>query len=275
MNPKVSVLMACYNTEKFVAEAIESILGQTFKDFEFIIMDDGSTDNSSNIIKSFDDPRIVYMRNEENMKLVRPLNIGLDMARGEYIARMDSDDIAMPMRLEKQVKFMDDNPYVGLLGAWYETFPKYSLMKFKTDVRYFDLLKRNCIAQNVVMMRKSVLDKYALRYDESYTYAEDYELWSRMIRCTQIANLPEVLVKYRSHGNSLTNKTGKERSDWSRRVQQNMMSFLTDRADLQRYLISVLDLLSFPVIKTPILYGSHALKIVARTLKGIYLRLKK
>ena len=121
---KATVLMPVYNAEKYVAEAIDSILNQTFNDFEFLIINDGSTDNSLDIIKSYDDPRITIINNETNLGLSHTLNKGIELARGEYIIRMDADDISLSIRLEKQIEFMDSNQHIGICGSWIQTFDK-------------------------------------------------------------------------------------------------------------------------------------------------------
>jgi glycosyltransferase involved in cell wall biosynthesis len=117
LSPKVTVLMSVYNGEEHLREAIDSILNQTYKNFEFLIIDDGSTDGSVNIIRSYLDPRIRLIKNKKNIGITRSLNKGLKLARGEYIARMDDDDIAFPERLEKQVRFLNEHVNVGLVGG--------------------------------------------------------------------------------------------------------------------------------------------------------------
>ena len=114
--------MTVHNGEKHLSEAIDGILNQTFKDFEFLVIDDGSTDGSADIIQSYKDVRIRFISNGKNLSVPVSLNMGLNLARGEYIARMDCDDISLPQRLEKQVQFMDANPEVGVCGTWLETF---------------------------------------------------------------------------------------------------------------------------------------------------------
>ena len=119
---KMSVIMPVYNGEKYLKEAIDSILNQTFSDFEFIIVNDCSSDNTEDIIKSYKDNRIVYLKNEENSGVATTLNRGLDIAKGEYIARMDADDISLPKRFEKQVDFMDKNKNCIICGSNTELF---------------------------------------------------------------------------------------------------------------------------------------------------------
>ena len=121
-NPHVSVVMAVYNTQEYVSDAIESILCQTYNDFEFIIIEDGSSDDSLNIIQSYSDPRIKVIRNKENLKLIKSLNLGLQKACGRYIIRMDADDVSRPDRIEKQVNYMESHPDCVLCGTSYRTF---------------------------------------------------------------------------------------------------------------------------------------------------------
>lgn len=203
--PKVSIVMPVYNTpEEYLREAIESILNQTFTDFEFLIINDGSTNNAEDIIFSYKDKRIKYIKNEQNLGLIKTLNKGLDLASSEYIARMDADDISLPQRLEKQVKFLDENPEIGVLGTWYEWFPKRRVMESFTeskDIKECLLLMNNSIGHPTVMLRKSAADKF--EYDENALYVEDYALWLSLIDKVEFANLPEVLLKYRRHSGSI------------------------------------------------------------------------
>ena len=120
--PKVTVLMPVYNARFYLSKAISSIINQTFKDFEFLIFNDGSTDNSADIIYSYNDRRIRFFNSEQNFGYVYHLNYGIEIAKGEYIARMDADDISFPTRLEKQVAFMDKNPEVGVCGTWFKIY---------------------------------------------------------------------------------------------------------------------------------------------------------
>jgi glycosyltransferase involved in cell wall biosynthesis len=202
--PRVSVVLAVYNTEHYVREAIDSILGQTFEDFEFIIVNDGSTDGTTDILTSYEDPRIVLLHNERNVGVTRALNRGLARARGEYIARMDPDDISMPRRLEKQVSFLDTHPRVGLLGS------RICVLQQRTGRTYtFDnpptnaqcqwyLLLDNPIAHPAAMMRREVLERAGGRYDERLPSAIDHELFSRMALLCELANLSEPLLTWRA-----------------------------------------------------------------------------
>lgn len=205
--PKISVIMPVYNTEEsYLREAIESILNQTFADFEFLIINDGSTNNSQDVILSYKDSRINYVINEKNLGLIKTLNKGFDLAKGEYIARMDSDDISLPKRFEKQVDFMDKNQNVHVVGTWYEWFPKCKVQKPPTtdkDIKECLLVQSNSLAHPTVMLRKSVIDKLEARYDENYAYVEDYALWLSLVDKVDFANIDEILLKYRIHPNSV------------------------------------------------------------------------
>lgn len=242
MNPRVSVLMPAYNAEKYIGAAIESVLNQTFTDFELIIVNDGSTDNTPNIIHEYEqhDNRIRFINNRINSGLVAVLNQGLDLCRGEYIARMDSDDIARKNRLELQVKYMDAHPGTGLLGGAYQMFgTKSALITLPCDVKILDLLKQCCIAHPTVMMRASVLRKYQLYYDPEYQHAEDYELWSRMIRYTEIQNLPDILLDYRWHGENISATKSDIQLNNSRKIQQNILDYLTTNPKYQNILSDI------------------------------------
>lgn len=204
--PLVTVLMPVYNAEKYLKEAIDSILLQSFTDFEFIIINDGSTDNSKNIILSYNDKRIKYFENENNIKLIATLNRGLELANGKYIARMDADDISLPERLEKQVVFMDKNQDIGLCGTWIQMMGTNELVDYPEDNEMIKihLMRYSSIGHATVMMRKDYFIKNSLYYDGNYIHAEDYELWSRCIQYFPMANIPEILYYVRIHMGRIT-----------------------------------------------------------------------
>lgn len=209
--PKVSVVMPAYNSEKYIGEAIESILNQAYTDFEFIIINDGSTDRTKEIIDSYNDSRIVYLENEKNAGIVVTLNKGLDFATGEYIARMDADDIAVENRLEKQVTYMEKNKNVGLLGTGIRVFGdeiEASDRVFTTDTKQLkaELLFSSCIAHPTVMIRRSVLEQNKLRYNSEFAGAEDYCLWWEISKVCGISTLPDILLNYRIHASQITQK---------------------------------------------------------------------
>ncbi len=198
MLPKVTILMPIYNSnEIFLRQSIESILNQTYKNFEFLIIDDGSTNNCIDIVKTYNDSRIKIVTNEKNLNLATSLNKGIDIAKGEYIARMDDDDISYPQRLEKQITFMDKNKDVGICGTWIKT--KHGTWKTPTNSNIIkcNLFFKNCIAHPSVIIRKEMINKFNLRYNEKYKNSQDYELWTRCSTFFKLANLDEVLLDYR------------------------------------------------------------------------------
>ncbi len=207
MMPKVTVLLPIYNGEKYLKEAIESVLGQTFKDFEFLIINDGSTDNSVKIINSYQDPRIKLIYNEKNLGLIASLNKGFELIQTEYIARMDCDDISSPDRLLKQINYLDQHPKIGVLGSWVKIIGDYDFVG-KYYIQHEEikasLLFNSSLAHPSVVIRKKILDRCNFRYNEKFKHAEDYEMWTRMIEITNFANLPEPLLFYRKHSESIS-----------------------------------------------------------------------
>jgi glycosyltransferase involved in cell wall biosynthesis len=206
--PEVTVLMPVYNGEKFIREAIESVLAQNYNDFEFLIINDGSTDNTLELIQSFKDERIRLIHNDRNIGLIKTLNRGIDLAMGKYIVRMDSDDICLPTRLRKQVSFMESNPEVGISGSWFQIYNTKKIIKHPIDHESIKvaLFQYCALGHPTVIMRKDLLLKFDLNYNEEYLHAEDYDLWSRCIHLFPLANLPEVLLYYRNHEEQVSNK---------------------------------------------------------------------
>lgn len=205
--PLVTILMPVYNGEKYLREAINSILNQTFTDFEFLIINDGSQDNTENIILSYNDTRIRYIKNEENIKLIETLNKGIDLAKGKYIARMDADDISEPNRLELQVEYMEANEKVAVCGSWFTSFGnKNGETKYASqhDDIMFNMLYQCHICHPSVIMRTSILRINKLFYNKDFLHAEDYELFTRIGLKYKLHNLPHSLLNYRVHENSIT-----------------------------------------------------------------------
>jgi len=202
--PLVSVVMSVYNGEKYLAEAVESILNQTFRDFEFIVIDDGSTDGTAAILDGFHDARIVRWQNKQNIGLSRSLNTGLKMARGKYIARMDSDDVSLPERFAKQVQFLDEHQDIGVLGTAFEIIDEIGARGAEIHFPVEPGLVRwqmffYCpIVHPSVMMRRTVYEQFG-GYDPNVDHSEDYELWLRATPQTRIANMPDVLLQLRKH----------------------------------------------------------------------------
>jgi glycosyltransferase involved in cell wall biosynthesis len=201
--------MPVFNGEKYLNEAIDSILNQTFVDFEFIIIDDGSSDHSIDIVRQYDDSRIVLITNVHNLGLAKALNKGINLARGRYIARMDQDDISLPDRLAKQITFFEKNPSISMVGCQAilidsdsnDLGMRLSEPQTVEEIKA-QLPKMNCIVHPSVMVRGDVAKAY--RYSEKMVAKrgdyEDYELWLRLLSDNyKIAKIPEVLIKYRVH----------------------------------------------------------------------------
>jgi glycosyltransferase involved in cell wall biosynthesis len=211
--PKVSVVMPVYNGELYLREAIDSILNQTFSDFELIVMDDGSTDRSVEIVQTYTDPRIKLIANPVNQGIRFIANQLNQLAQAEYIARMDCDDISLPHRLAKQVEYLDRHPDIAVVGAqsiYIDTNGKVTATQniFRCSIEPSSMkwtASYECPFVNpTVMFRKQVLDKELGGYDENATFAEDYEIWLRLLRNNyQGANLAEVLLKYRINPQSM------------------------------------------------------------------------
>lgn len=211
--PKISVLMPVYKTDKrHLKEAIESILQQTFSDFEFLILDDCPEDSREDVVKSFNDKRIKYFKNEKNLGITKARNKLIDMAKGEYLAVFDHDDLSMPTRFEKQVQFLDENADVGVVGCNIESFPQKRRIKQPIENHEIKLaLMTQCvIAHSSAMIRKQVLVENNVRYREEYSPSEDYALWCDLIKFTNFHNIPEVLFKWRDHKTN-TSKTQDEK----------------------------------------------------------------
>jgi glycosyltransferase involved in cell wall biosynthesis len=206
-SPKVTVLMAVHNGEQHLMTAIDSILQQSFTDFEFLIIDDASEDDSVAIINSYQDPRIKLISNDSQLNLAGSLNKGLGLARGQYLARMDADDISCVDRLALQVDYLDAHPDCGICGTWIRIFNDHDnrtkLVKFSDDFLYLKsyLLLGNIFAHPSVMLRLSLFQKFQLTYNEHFSRMQDYELWTRAIEYFPVTNLPQILLNYRANPN--------------------------------------------------------------------------
>lgn len=222
--PKVSVVMTIYNGEKYVKKAIESILQQTFKDFELIVIDDGSTDNSYNIIKGFMDNRIHLYKNDTNRGVCYSSNRGIGLAQGEYIARFDCDDISYKTRLEKQVQFLNEHPDIMLCSTFRDYIINGKREKDFTQREYcthkeirMQLLFGNIFTHSSVMFRKNLYIEGGFSY-EKYPYAHDYNLMLDIAEKYNMYIIPERLVAYRLHPNQISNVY--QRSSTTREVEK-------------------------------------------------------
>ena len=213
MGPKVSVLMPVYKTkEEHLRASMESILKQTFEDFEFLILDECPDDDREKIVKSYKDRRIKYFKNERNLGITPSRNKLILMAKGDYLAIFDHDDISLPERLEKEVAYLDEHPDVGVVGTKSKTIIRKRLSDNPVEDKEIKLaLMRTCaIIHSSAMIRRSVLIEHNIRYEEEFSPSEDYALWCRLIPYTKFHNLPEVLFHYRDHeGNTSHNQKNK------------------------------------------------------------------
>ena len=228
--PIISVLMPVYNAAAYLQEAIDSILSQTYTDFEFIIINDGSFDVSDEIIKKYNDARIRYYQNDGNRGIVYTLNRGIELAKGKYIARMDADDISHPDRFEKQLKYMETYHHLVACGTLYSIYGDDSNTPIDVateadDIR-FDMAIYCQFAHSTMMIRRDALLDYHLYYREEYRCAEDYKLWTELLQYGDIINVPEVLgtIRQCAEGISIQNATKqKELSNKVRRDYLNQM----------------------------------------------------
>ncbi|WP_409344184.1 glycosyltransferase family 2 protein [Paenibacillus sp. MBLB4367] len=207
--PKVTVLMPVYNGERYLRESIESILNQTFTDFKFLIINDGSTDKSVEIIEEYKDSRIQLIHNSNNIGLIATLNKGLDLSEGDYIARMDCDDISLPRRLEIQVNFMDNNNDISVCGTGIEiighkSFSPYIVSNYNKIKNY--LVVDDCITHPTAVLRTAVIKENQYYFDKNYVHAEDYEYFQRISEKYKIENLNEILLQYRLSPEGISRK---------------------------------------------------------------------
>ena len=207
--PKVSVLMPVYKTkEEYLRAAIESILKQTYEDFELLILDDCPEDDREAIVKSYKDKRIKYFQNEKNLGISASRNKLIAMAKGEYLAVFDHDDISLPTRLEKEVAYLDSHQDMGVVSCKVKTIIRNRISKDPAEDKDIKLaLMRNCVIPHPAsMIRKSVLTENNIYYEEEFSPSEDYALWCRLIPYTKFHNLDEVLFWYRDHQENTSHK---------------------------------------------------------------------
>lgn len=229
INPAISVLIPVYNGQQYLSEAISSILNQTYSDFELIIVDDGSADESEKVIKSFDDRRIVYSKNEVNKGLIYSLNKGISISKGEYIARMDQDDISDPRRLEKQINEFKMDSGLVVCGSLIKMFgsgkDEYVGHIPVTQGQIISSVFFACpFAHPSVMMRKEALMKLGVVYREEYLHSEDFDLWSRLVFLGNSKNIPEYLLQYRVHDKQTSTVFEDRKYQSVSKIQTNILS---------------------------------------------------
>lgn len=216
LNKKVTVLLSVYNGEDYIKNAIISVLEQTYTEFDLLLMDDGSTDKSAEIIHSFEDDRIKYIKNEQNMGLTKTLNKGLNLTDSEYIIRMDSDDICYPERFEKQIKYMDENKHLVVSGSNVRQFSATG-WDYKTNVNTkpeeirTELLFNCPLKHPSVIMRNSIIKKENYQYSTEHIATEDFGLWRKISEKYDLGNLKNVLMDYRIHDQGISVQANKKR----------------------------------------------------------------
>ena len=221
--PVISVILPVYNADRFVGEAISSILNQSFSDFELIIINDGSFDASESVVKSFTDERIVFLNNDVNKGLIYSLNLGICCSRGKYLIRMDADDVCFSDRCLKQFNFMELNSDVVVSGGQMEDYDKKSVtskVETNSDKLKASLLFSCVLSHPTVIMRADIIKSQKFLYDESFPHSEDYELWSRVCRSFKIANLEDVILRYRFHSQQVSKVFSHVQVDGMKRCQK-------------------------------------------------------
>ena len=209
-DPLVSVLMCVYNTEKYLEQAVQSILSQTYKNIEFIIVDDGSQKQVKDILNNYINDSRIKIYSRCHMGLTKSLNYGLDKCRGKYIARQDADDISDVERIKEQVKYFEEGKYTQTVcGSYIYIFDKNKKYKKKNPVDNckikLNLYFRNCIAHGSVMFPRKIINEYHF-YNERLSCAQDYELWRNLVTRVNFYNIPKYLYSYRVHEHAITSK---------------------------------------------------------------------
>ncbi len=232
MAPKVSVVMSVFNGARYLREAIDSVLQQTFTDFEFIVIDDASSDGTPQLIEQFRDPRLISIRHEANVGLTRALNRGLTTSTGQYIARMDADDISAPHRLALQVQYLDRHAHVGLVGvaptyidAAGRSAGHWNVLTTNDELQA-QLARSNCFCHGSVMFRRACVELVGL-YNEEFALAQDYDLWLRIAELFDIANLPDHVYHLRLHHTQLSHTQAE--------AQRRYVAWAREAAALRRW----------------------------------------
>lgn len=237
--PKVSVVMPVFNREKYVADAVNSILAQTFTDFEFIIIDDGSADTTFDVLSSFIDERIKLIRFKENQGNYAARNKGMEMARGKYICVMDSDDISLPNRLRKQYDFMERNKHVGLCGSFVRIVDSDEIVTAPEDYNEIKVWSMSNIMfrHPTVFIRTEFLKKYKLKYNDTYRYAADYDFLVRATHLFPVTNIQEVLLEYRRHPEQISMANNKGQAEVVRKVILSQLRYFKKKSSKDEKLL--------------------------------------
>jgi len=229
-HPPISVIVPAYNTAATIEECIDSILAQTFTDFELIIADDGSTDNTCEIISRYKDPRIRLLRREHDF--IATLNALLYEAKGKYIARMDDDDVMMPDRLRLEYEYMEAHPDVAAVGGALEIYSTGAKAGNVPVVTAHDLLEGCGIYNPTSMIRREVLHKFGFRYEQDYIYAEDFRFWAELVKHDLVIhNIEDVLIRYRTSATQISSKYSAQQLELTRNVQYDLMLWIKEREE--------------------------------------------
>jgi glycosyltransferase involved in cell wall biosynthesis len=210
-SPQISVILPVHNGEKFIAEAVNSVLSQTYRDFELIIINDGSSDRTDEILSTYSDDRIRIVNNSSSLRLSRSLNKGIELSQGKFIARMDADDISLPERFEKQLIFLDKHPEIGVVGCQAKKIDENGNIvgRFthptEPEIIKWDLFFETPLTHPTIMMRADIA-KSTDGFSPDLIASVDYDYWSRLVKVTKLANLPEDLLLYRVHLENMTTK---------------------------------------------------------------------
>jgi glycosyltransferase involved in cell wall biosynthesis len=206
VTPLVTVIMPVYQAEAHITPSLNSIVKQSYSNLEIYLIDDASTDQTLNLVAQVNDSRIRIIKKEKNTGYTDSLNMGMKLANGKYIARMDADDVAHPERIAKQVAYMEANLECVVCGCNVKLIPNQRIHKYPSTNNEIleELFFTNAFAHPSVMLRKSIIDRYQIQYDKTYEPTEDYELWSRLAQLGTLHNLNEILLDYRIHENQIS-----------------------------------------------------------------------
>lgn len=249
--PKVSVVMPVFNGEKYLVESIESILAQSFKDFEFIIVNDGSSDDSNRIIENFqsNDCRIININSTRNLGISKATNTGIKRSSGNYIALMDQDDISYPDRLEKEVKFLDGNPEIFVVGGNTLRLDENGGLHGRKPVMYspclirWSLLFKNVIQNPTVMMRREIFTDFNYTYEE-FEPSQDYALWCKLNLKFWFSNLPDVLLISRDHRDNASKLLQEKKAKNLLKMKEDLVKTILGKVPEDRILRGLSDMKS-------------------------------
>lgn len=237
--PKISVIMTIYNTDKeYLLEAIDSVLQQTYTDFELLLIDDGSTIDYTDLPCIHSDQRIIYSKLPENVGIAMARNFGLGKATGEFIAFLDSDDVAMPERFEKQIFFFENNQKIDCVGSSFMIIPEGKICHNKTehnDIVLHLLLDGCAFLHSSVMLRTKIIKENNIFYNVDYVPAEDYAFWLDLIGVCNFANIDEILVKYRWHGANISITKADKQKDLANKARIKKLLYITNNYDNNSY----------------------------------------